>query len=113
MIAAAVPNADFVRLPWSHGPGRLGVAERNPVKKSSSSDFERPEHAPRSPAEAQTCTAVYAQPSCVPRVESARNDPWPGEKSFTWKTKAQYVPQNTTGILLLRTIDYTRFPSAE
>ena len=51
-------------------------------------DFERPEHAPRSPAGTQTCTVVYRRFPCVPADESARKDARAPEKSL------QMSPQN-------------------
>ena len=38
-------------------------------------DFERPEHAPRSPAGTHTCTVVYRRPPCVPRSRERKKRP--------------------------------------
>ena len=74
------------------GPGRLGVAERNHVKRASYRDFKRGELAPRSPAGAETFTAVYTRPPrACPVDESARKDPRPEEKSLPIRKKKAYL----------------------
>ena len=42
--------------------------------------FERTEHARRSPAWRQFCTAVYTRPPCVPRSRAREKDPRPEKK---------------------------------
>ena len=44
-------------------------------------DFERPEHAPRSPPGTQTSAVVYRRVPCVPRSRERRKDPRAPEKS--------------------------------
>ena len=51
-------------------------------KRGSSRNFGRPEHAPRSSAGARTRLVVSRAPPTSPATESARNDPWPSEKSL-------------------------------
>ena len=63
-------------------------AESGPRLLARFIDFERPEHAPRSPAGIQTCVqGTGAPPACRPAAESARNDPRAPEKSVQIKKK--------------------------
>ena len=51
-------------------------------------DFERPEHAPRSPAGTRTCAGVYRRPPCVPRRRERQKVPTgAGEKRATVQKK--------------------------
>ena len=45
-------------------------------------DFERPEHAPRSPAGTHTCTIVHRQVPCVPRSREREKRPAAGREKF-------------------------------
>ena len=38
-------------------------------------DFERPDHAPRSPIGTHTCAVVYGRPPCVPRSREREKSP--------------------------------------
>ena len=55
-------------------------------------DFERPEHAQRTPAGTHTCAVVYThRPPACPTAESARKDPQPEEKSFVFRRKVSFI----------------------
>ena len=44
-------------------------------------DFERPEHAPRSPAGTHTCTVMYTRVPCMPRSRKREQRPEAGKKN--------------------------------
>ena len=60
-----------------HSLARRFVAPRKatPCLLARFRDFERPEHAPRSPAGTHTCTVVYRRPPCVPRSRERKKRP--------------------------------------
>ena len=70
-------------------------------------DFERPEHAPRSPAGTHTCAVAYRRTPRVPAAESARNASLPEDKIFVFWKK---IPFNTYSYkVLLRDVVYLKF----
>ena len=94
-------------LVWDfHGSAWLGGAERNPLTKSSSHDFEHPEHVPRSSADALTWSVVSRTPPAYPAAESARKDPQPTEKSVKMCKKKLFVHiRSTCKVPLLDVVD--------
>ena len=59
-------QTEKLKLSCFHCPAWLGSAERDPSKKSQLATSDAQKHAPRSPAGAQTCAAVYTRSPCVP-----------------------------------------------
>ena len=67
-----------------------GLASRKavPRNKASLRDFERPGHAPWSPAGARTCTVVYTRPPCVPRSREREKRPAAGREKLDHAPKS-------------------------
>ena len=68
------------------------VAGRKAIPRSLARfrDFERPEHAPRSPAGTHTCVVVYRRVPCVPRSREREKDPRAPEKSLQMSIKSAF-----------------------
>ena len=70
-------------------------------------DFERPEHAPRSPPGTQTWAAVYRRAPCVPRNREREKRPTgAGEKRANVKKKNTLVLSNMSTPRTDRDLDY-------
>ena len=54
-------------------------------------DFERPEHATRSPVGTHTCTVVYRRVPCVPRSRERETRPAAGREKFCIPEKRLYT----------------------
>ena len=73
-----------------HSLARRFVAPRKatPCLLARFRDFERPEHAPRSPAGTHTCAVMYRRAPCVPRSREREKRPTgAGEKRANVKNK--------------------------
>ena len=60
----------------------LALRKATPWLLARFSNFERPEHAPRSPAWTHTCAVVYGRCPCVPRNRERENRPVTGREIF-------------------------------
>ena len=62
----------------------MAIARRKAIPRllARSHYFERPEHAPWSPAGTHTCATVYTRAPAYPAAEGARNDPRPAEQGM-------------------------------
>ena len=64
-------------------------------------DFERPEHAPLTPAGTQTCTVVYRRVPCVPRSREREKRPAAGRYFFLYSgKKSQFIPVHRDKVIL-------------
>ena len=64
--------------PWLALAGRKAIL----LLLARFGDFERPGHAPRSPAGTHTCTVVYKRVPCVPRSREREERPSAGRAKF-------------------------------
>ena len=67
-----------------------GSANAIPSLLACSSDFERPEQAPRSKAGGQTCLVSARGPPACLAAERARKDPRPEEKNWQMRKKSEF-----------------------
>ena len=84
-------------FPWAW----LALAGRKAIPRllARFRDFERPEHAPRSPAGTQTCAVVYRRPPCVPRSRDREKRPTAGRENFCIPQKRCIWFVHTPGII--------------
>ena len=78
---------------WGFARAWLALAGRKAIPSllARFRDFERPEHAPRSPAGTHTCTVVYRRAPACPASESARKKLRPEEECFVFRKKKSFI----------------------